>query len=131
MIALSLLPLVGMSVFSYWIGRGKIQERIRLSLGKMAQDIADKIDLTLRGKKQEIHSMASTYPLISRAMSSQGKTGYDLAPLLNNYCLSSDVYDALIVLDGAGNIIGINTVNRDGVLLPARPWPPVLPPGRR
>ena len=63
-IALSLLPLAGMSAFSYWIGKKQIQERINLSLGKMAQDTADKIDLMLRGKKEEIRSMATTYPLI-------------------------------------------------------------------
>ena len=32
MIALSLLPLAGMSVFSYFIGKRLIQERIQLSL---------------------------------------------------------------------------------------------------
>ena len=64
MIALSLVPLTGMSIFSYWIGKSQIQERIRLSLGKMAQDTADKVDLMLRGKKEEIRSMASTYSFI-------------------------------------------------------------------
>jgi signal transduction histidine kinase len=118
MIALSLLPLAGISVFSYWIGKGKIQERITLSLAKMAQDTADKVDLMLRGKKQEIHSMATTYPLIYHGLNSIEKDRYSLAPLLNNYCLNNDVYDVLVVLDSAGNLIGINTVDRDGVLLP-------------
>ena len=64
MIGLSLLPLMGMSVFSYFIGGGEIQERITLSLGKMAQDTADKIDFMLRGQEKEILSMATTIPLI-------------------------------------------------------------------
>jgi hypothetical protein len=54
MIALSLLPLMGMSLFSYYIGRKQIEERIALSLGKMAQDTADKVDLMLRGRKDEV-----------------------------------------------------------------------------
>jgi signal transduction histidine kinase len=119
MIALSLLPLVGMSIFAYWIGRGKIQDRITLSLAKMAQDTADKVDLMLRGKKQETHSMATTYPLIYHGLNSIEKDRYSLAPLLNNYCLNNDVYDVLVVLDSDGNLIGINTVDRDGSLLPA------------
>ena len=53
MIALSLLPLAGMSVFSYFMGKSLIQERIQLSLDKMAQDTADKVDLMLRGNREE------------------------------------------------------------------------------
>jgi hypothetical protein len=60
MITLSLLPLAGMSVFSYFKGSRKIQDSIELSIEKMAQDTSDKIDLILRVKKQEILSMATT-----------------------------------------------------------------------
>ena len=79
MIALSLLPLIGMSIFSYWIGKNQIQERIRLSLGKMAQDTADKVDLMLRGKKEEIRSMATTYSLIYSGLKSQDRPSPRLA----------------------------------------------------
>jgi signal transduction histidine kinase len=117
MIALSLLPLSGMFFFSYWIGRSQIQDRIRHSLGKMAQDTADKIDLILRGKKEEIHSMAMTYPLISRSINNA--KSYSAIPLLNTYCLNHDAHDLLIILDEKGQIVGINTVDRDGMPLPA------------
>jgi signal transduction histidine kinase len=116
-ITLSLLPLAGMSVFSYFMGRNQIQERIRLSLGKMAQDTADKITMLLKEKKDEIHSMATTYPLIYRGVNDRGRSS--LIPLLNNYCFNHDVYDALIVLDRTGSIIGINTMDRDTGPLPA------------
>jgi hypothetical protein len=85
MIALSLLPLAGMSVFSYVAGRKQIQDRIRLSLGKMAQDTADKIDLMLRGKKEEIHAMAITYPLISRGLDRKNRTFHAAIEYLPNY----------------------------------------------
>jgi signal transduction histidine kinase len=116
MIALSLLPLAGMSAFSYWIGKKQIQERIKLSLGKMAQDTADKVDLMLRGKKEEIRSMATTYPLISKGSNDRSRSG--TIPLLNNYCFNYDSYDLLMILDGTGRVVGINTIDRDGIPVP-------------
>jgi two-component system, NtrC family, sensor kinase len=117
MITLSLLPLAGMSTFSYWIGKRQIQERINLFLGKMAQDTADKVDLMLRGKKEEIRSMATTYPLIYHGTGDQTHTG--TIPLLNNYCFNHDSYDLLMILDSDGKVVGLNTIDRDGIPLPA------------
>ncbi len=117
MIALSLLPLMGMSVFSYFIGRRQIEERITLSLGKMAQDTADKVDLMLRGKKDEIRSMATTYPLIYRGLNEKDRNSLTL--LLNNYCFYHEAYDVLLILDTTGNVVGINTTDRYLVPLPA------------
>lgn len=117
MIALSLLPLAGMSAFSYWIGSRQIQERISLSLTKMAQDTADKIDLMLRGKKEEIRSMAATYPLLSRVSGDPGRLRPGI--LLNNYCFNHDAYDLLLILDSAGKVVAVNTIDRDGIPLPA------------
>ena len=118
MIALSLVPLTGMSIFSYWIGKRQIQERIRLSLGKMAQDTADKVDMMLRGKKEEIRSMASTYAFIYPLLKNPNRPGP--IPLLNNYCLNHDVYDLLLILDSAGTLIATNTMDRDENPLPVR-----------
>ena len=122
MIALSLLPLLGMSIFSYFIGSRQIQERITLSLSKMAQDTADKVDLLLRGKKDEIRSMATTYPLIYRDKSEL----YSPTLLLNNYCFYHESYDLLVVLDTSGKIVGINTKDRYNVPLPAEKLSTVL-----
>ena len=118
-ILLALLPLAGMATFSYFIGSRQIQERIRLSLEKMAQDTADKIYLVLQEKREEIHSMASTFPLIYPSLNDRNRLG--LTNLMNTYCFNHNVYDILAVLDGAGNIIAINTVDRDGNPLPAGP----------
>jgi two-component system, NtrC family, sensor kinase len=111
MIALSLLPLTGMSIFSYFMGKGKIHDRIRLSLDKMAQDTADKVDLTLAGKKDEIHSMATTYPLIYHGVNENDRSS--LALLLSNYCFNSNIYDLLVILDKSGKVVGINTADRN------------------
>ena len=119
MITLSLLPLAGMATFSYFIGSRQIQERIRLSLEKMAQDTADKINLILQEKREEIHSMASTFPLIYPSLNESRRFG--LTSLLNAYCFNHNVYDILVVLDGSGNVVGVNTMDRDGNPLPVTP----------
>ncbi len=116
MITLSLLPLAGMSIFSYYMVKRQIEERIRIYLVKMAQDTADKLDLMLRAKKEEILSMATTYPFIYHGLD-EGKR-YSLVPLLNKYCFNYDVYDVLVILDSAGSVIAINTTDRNGIPLP-------------
>jgi signal transduction histidine kinase len=116
MIMLSLLPLAGMSIFSYTIGKWRIEERIKLSLEKMAQDTADKIDLVLSEKKDEIHSMATTYPLIYNGLNRKDRNS--LSSLLNNYCFNHNVYDVLAVVDNSGKFVAVNTKDRYGVPLP-------------
>jgi signal transduction histidine kinase len=116
MISLSLIPLVGMSGFAYFIGSSRIRDSIRLSLEKMAQDTADKIDLMLKQKEEEVHSMATTFPLIYPRFQRENRDG--IIRLLNTYCFNHDVYDLLIVLDKTGNVIAVNTLDRDRGELP-------------
>jgi len=117
-ITLSLIPLIGISAFSYFIGSRQIAEdRIRLSLEKMAQDTADKIDVTLREKKEEIYSMTTTFPLIFPSFDPRYRPG--MLRLLNEYCFNHDVYDVLIVVDKDGRVVAVNTVDRNKVKLPA------------
>ena len=116
MILLSLVPLAGLSVFSYYIGSYYITGRVELLLNKMALDTADKLDFVLTEKKDEIRLMATTFPLISRSLA--GGKGQGITDLLNTYCFNHDVYDLLIVLDAKGMIVGINTADRYTVPLP-------------
>ncbi len=124
MIVLSFLPLTGMAIFAYFVGRNLIQEHIRLSLDKMAQDTADKIDLILRGKKEDIRSMATTFPLIYSETGSGSHSS--LAGLLNNYCFYDEVYDIVAVLDKSGNFIAINTVDANMTPLPEKKLSEIL-----
>lgn len=114
--ALALLPLAGLSVFSYVAGGRQIRERIRFSLEKMAQDTADKMDLLLRAKKEELHSMATTSPLVLGGVSPL--VGERLVPLLNNYGFNHEGYDALLVLDASGAVIAVNTTDRNTAPIP-------------
>ena len=118
MISLSLLPLAGMSLFSYFVLKNQVQDRIRVSLSKMAQDTADKVDLLLRSKKEEIHLMATTFPLIYDGVNVRDRGR--IIPLLNNYCFQQEVYDLLLVMDRSGTIVGMNTSDRNGIALPEK-----------
>ena len=119
MILLSLVPLAGMSAFSYFIGSSQLEESITFSLEKMAQDTADKIDLMLRQKKEDVQSMAAILPLIYPripALTEEQRNG--LTRLLNSYCFDYEVYDLLLILDNEGRVVGINAMDRYGALLP-------------
>ena len=111
MILLSLLPLMGMAFISWFAGREQIQNQIRDSLGKMAQDAADKIDMILRGKREELHSMAVSYSLLSQHNMHEDSNG--LTGLLNEYLFNHEGYDAIVITDASGKIMGVNSVNRD------------------
>jgi signal transduction histidine kinase len=124
-IMLSLLPLAGISAISYFIGSRQIAEdRIKLTLEKMSQDTADKIDLILHELKQEALYMATTLPLMQPSLG--GAQRGEITLLLNNYCFNHDVYDLLIVVDAQGKIVGINTIDRSGKPLPAEPLRKIL-----
>jgi signal transduction histidine kinase len=116
MIMLSLLPLVGLSAFSYFIGSKQIAEdRIKFSLEKMAQDTADKIDLMLRQEKEQMASMASNLPLSFPLLDRSYRT--NIIRLLNSYCFNHEIYDLLLVLDASGHIVASNTQDRFGISL--------------
>ena len=117
MLVLSLLPLGGMSLIVYHAGRDEIQDRIRVSLGKMAQDAADKIDMVLRGKREELHAMAISYSLLSCSGMNWNDSG--LSSLLNEYFFNHEGYDLLLVIDASGKILGINTADRNLTTFPA------------
>ena len=55
---LCLLPLIGISVFSYFVAKERItQDRIVLYLQQIAAEVADAIQLTILERKEETVSM--------------------------------------------------------------------------
>jgi len=111
-ILLSLLPLVGISLFSYFVGSKQIAEdRIKLALENKAQDTADKIDLLLRAQEQDMPAMANTFSLIYPSFGAQDRAS--MIQLVDNYCFNHEVYiDVLAVVDARGEILAINTRDR-------------------
>ena len=110
MILLSMLPLMGMAALSWFAGREQIQNQIRDSLGKMAQDAADKFDMILRSKREELHSMAVSYSLLSRHNAPEYTDG--LTELLNEYFFNHEGYEAIVVADASGKIMSVNSIDR-------------------
>jgi signal transduction histidine kinase len=110
MIVLSLLPLIGISIFSYAVIRRQITEDITLSLENKAQDTADKIDIMLRSQRQEVASMASTFSLVFPDVEAADPSG--MTRMLNNFCVNHEVYDSLVIFDKRGRIMALNTVDR-------------------
>ncbi|NWG13595.1 MAG: HAMP domain-containing protein [Acidobacteria bacterium] len=118
MIALALVTLMGISLYAYFIVTKQVaQDRIQLSLEKMARDTADTIFFMLKQKKEEVNSMARTLPLIYPTLGGEG--GRSIIPILNSFCFDHEVYDLLIVLDSNGKIVATNTLDRNWVPLPA------------
>jgi signal transduction histidine kinase len=110
-IVLSLLPLIGISIFSYNAGSKQIsKDRIRLLLENKAQDTADKIDIMLRNQKQEVNSMATTFWRTFPGLGTQNHAA--MVQMLNDFTVSHEVYDILVVVDKSGRIVAVNTVNR-------------------
>jgi signal transduction histidine kinase len=117
-ILLSLLPLVGISLFSYFFGKNQIAEdRVKLALENKAQDTADKIDLLLRAQEQDMPAMANTFSLIYPSFGVRDRVS--MIRLLDNYCFNHEVYiDVLAVVNARGEILAINTHDRSGETLP-------------
>ncbi|MBI4456263.1 MAG: HAMP domain-containing protein [Acidobacteria bacterium] len=109
----SLVPLIFISVFSYFRAQKRITEdRITLYLEQIAQDTADKIDLTLLEKREEALAMelndvfaeAVEHPQAVRQAQS----------LLDQMILLHQVYDLILVFDTDGKMRLCNTRSRQG-----------------
>lgn len=110
-LAVSLLPLAGISFFAYFRARETITEdRIKLFLEQMAQDTVDKIDLTLLEKQEGVRSMAATLPLHLITQ----RNPQELERVLNILTQTHEVYDLILVLDIHGNVLAANTLDRFG-----------------
>ena len=107
---ISLIPLVGLSLFFYFQARERITEdRSRLFLEQIAQDTVDKIDLTLLEKRQSVRSIASSLSIHLASENPQS-----LEYLLNELCQIHEVFDLIFIVDVNGQIIAANTMDRLG-----------------
>jgi len=110
---LCLVPLIGVSVFSYFQAKNRITEdRIALFLEQIARDISDTIQLTLLEKTEEMTS-TSLYRDFQDYLSGDRKR--DPKQLLDYLVEIHEVYDLLILFDRDGNILVTNTADRNRV----------------
>ncbi len=112
---LCLLPLIGISFFSYYQAKGRITEdRIALYLEQIAQGVADTIGLTLLEKREETQAMSLQF--VEFLKNPQGDSP---VLLLNQFLLIHEVYDLLILFDIDGRIVLTNSIDRSS--LPEKP----------
>lgn len=115
MLLLSLAPLLLISTFSYFLAKNRITEdRVKLFLEQLALDTADKIDLMLLEKREEVRSMAAMLPLSYL----EGERRAELVALLNRMAILHEVYDLLIITDADGQILATNSIDRFGLPIP-------------
>ena len=112
-IPLCLIPLVGISAFSYYQAKQRITEdRIVLYLEQIAADISNTISLTLLEKEEETISMA-----LHREIRNFLKYPTSNPPqiLLNQLLAIHEVYDLLVLFDVDGTLMLTNSINRSRV----------------
>ncbi|MBI2821134.1 MAG: HAMP domain-containing protein [Acidobacteria bacterium] len=110
----SLIPLVFISAFSYFRAQKRITEdRITLYLEQIAQDTADKIDLTLLEKREEVLAMELN-DIFAEVLEDRRQETARAQALLNQMVLLHQVYDLILVFDTEGNMRLCNTRSRQG-----------------
>ena len=108
---LCLLPLIGISVFSYFVAKERItQDRIVLYLQQIATEVADAIQLTLLEKKEETASM-TLYGEFRDYLT--GRTKTPPVRLLDELVAVHQVYDVIILFDIDGKLVLTNSIDRN------------------
>lgn len=112
---LCLIPLIGISAFSYFVAKERITEdRIVLFLEQISKDVADAIQLTILEKLEETVSMTLYSELRDYA---SGRTSDPPVRLLNELIVVHGVYDVIALFDIDGRLLATNSLDRKSRLL--------------
>jgi len=110
---LCLVPLIAISVFSYFQARDRITEdRLVLFLEQIARDISDTIHLTLLEKTEEVVSMSLYGELREYVRDPRKPPPQDLLDVLIEI---HEVYDFLVLFDQDGRIVLTNSHDRNRI----------------
>ncbi len=115
---LCLVPLVLISLFSYFQAKERITEdRSVLYLEQIAQGVADTIQLTVLEKREETETMSLLLgEFLGAEPSGLAVTREaEARRLLNNLIRIHEVYDLLVVFDLQGKILLTSSVNRNQI----------------
>jgi signal transduction histidine kinase len=108
---LCLVPVVGISAFSYFVAKERITEdRIVLYLQQIAAEVADAIQLTILEKKEETVSM-TLYGEFREYLTGRSKEPPVL--LLDKLILVHEVYDIIALFDADGRLLLTNSIDRN------------------
>ena len=108
---LCLLPLIGISVFSYFVAKERItQDRIVLYLQQIAAEVADAIQLTILERKEETVSM-TLYGEFRDYLTGRRKEPPVL--LLDKLVVVHQVYDLIVLFDVEGRLVATNSIDRN------------------
>jgi len=115
LLLVGLLPLVVTSGLFYETARNIIVgDRVDIYLRHLSQQNADKIDLFLMERQEELVSMASTESVERFLSRGEGAERNEVTRILNALVKIHEVYDAMVLVDNAGEIRAVNTLNRFG-----------------
>lgn len=111
---LCLVPLIGISAFSYFVAKERITEdRMVLFLQQFSAEIADEIQLTLLEKKEETVSMTLHRSFLEYLT---GRIEEPPVYLLNSLAIVHAVYDVIALFDIEGRLVLTNTIDRNSKL---------------
>ncbi len=119
LLAVGILPLVGITVFAYLQAKRRMTEEVvTYFLEKSAADTADKINLMLLERDKDVRTWVNI-PGISRALRSGPSAPLlrETEVLLNDLVEVKKVYDLLILADASGHVVATNTKDRSGAAL--------------
>ncbi len=111
---LCLLPLIGISAFSYFVAKERITEdRIVLYLEQIAAEVADAIQLTILEKREATVAM-TLYSEFLRYLT--GQLEEPPVMLLDKLIVVHEVYDLIAIFDVDGRLVLTNSLDRNSNL---------------
>lgn len=110
-LAISLLPMIGLSFLAFSRVSEAVREDNQRILYASSVDTAYKIERELRQRITELRSW-STFPVTERALTA-GKTD-ELVTLFDRLITAYSAYDLLVLLDAEKKILALNSLSSDG-----------------
>ncbi len=108
---LCLLPLISISVFSYFVAKERITEdRIVLYLQQIATEVAHTLQLTILERKEETVSMTLYGEFRDYLL---GRSKEPPVALLDKLVMVHQVYDVIVLFDVDGRIVAMNAIDRN------------------
>jgi hypothetical protein len=110
---LGLLPLIGVSIFSYRSAESAVVAAAGTRVEELAFNAIDKLDRNLFERYGDVHAFAASAP--AKSMEPARVAGW-MDTMMGAY---APIYKLMVVADAQGQIVAVNGVDLDGRPLPA------------